>query len=85
MIEAQVRYIMHCLSWLLVQGADQVDVKRDVQRRFNEQLQAQMKRTVWQSGCRSWYLNENGTNSTIWPGFTLGYWWKTRQPVRTIS
>ena len=24
MIEAQVRYIMHCLSWLLVQGADQV-------------------------------------------------------------
>jgi hypothetical protein len=39
-----------------------------------------MDRTVWPSGCHSWYLNENGTNSTIWPGFTASYWWQTRHP-----
>jgi len=80
MIEAQVRYVMHCLGWLFREGADEVEVRRDVQRVFNTKLKADMNRTVWQSGCHSWYLNENGTNSTIWPGFTVSYWWQTRQP-----
>ncbi len=80
MIEAQTRYIMHCLQWLLREGADEVDIRRNTQREFNKKLKTQMARTVWQSGCRSWYLNANGTNSTIWPGFTFSYWWHTRQP-----
>ncbi len=57
-----------------------VEVRRDVQRAFNEKLKAKFARTVWSSGCRSWYQNENGTNSTIWPDFTFRYWWSTRQP-----
>lgn len=81
MIEAQVRYTMHCLAWLLREGAQQVEVRGEVQRAFNTRLKAKMDRTVWQSGCHSWYLNENGTNSTIWPGFTASYCWETRQPV----
>jgi cation diffusion facilitator CzcD-associated flavoprotein CzcO len=80
MIEAQVRYVMHCLNWLLVQGVEEVEVRRNVQRAFNAELTKRMAGTVWQSGCRSWYMNPNGSNSTIWPGFTVGYWWKTRQP-----
>jgi cation diffusion facilitator CzcD-associated flavoprotein CzcO len=80
MIEAQVRYVMHCLSWLFREGADEVEVRADVQRAFNAKLKKDMDSTVWQSGCHSWYLNENGTNSTIWPGFTVSYWWQTRQP-----
>jgi cation diffusion facilitator CzcD-associated flavoprotein CzcO len=80
MIESEVRYVMHCLAWLFREGADAVEVKSKVQRDFNTRLKAQMDRTVWQSGCHSWYLNENGTNSTIWPGFTFSYWWRTRQP-----
>jgi cation diffusion facilitator CzcD-associated flavoprotein CzcO len=80
MIEAQVRYVMHCLGWLFREGANEVEVRRDVQRQFNTKLRADMDRTVWQSGCHSWYLNENGTNSTIWPGFTVSYWWQTRHP-----
>jgi cation diffusion facilitator CzcD-associated flavoprotein CzcO len=80
MIEAQARYVMHCLGWLFREGADQVEVRRNVQADFNAKLKADMDRTVWQSGCHSWYLNENGTNSTIWPGFTVSYWWQTRHP-----
>jgi cation diffusion facilitator CzcD-associated flavoprotein CzcO len=80
MIEAQVRYVMHCLGWLFREGADEVEVRRNVQADFNAKLKKDMDRTVWQSGCHSWYLNENGTNSTLWPGFTLSYWWQTRHP-----
>jgi len=34
------------------------------------------------SGCKSWYLNPNGTNSTIWPYFTVTYWRKMRSANR---
>lgn len=79
MIEAQVRYTMACLGWLLREGAGEIAVRGETQRAFNEELHRSMARTVWQSGCRSWYLNGNGTNSTIWPGFTVSYWWRTQR------
>ncbi len=35
--------------------------------------------TVWDSGCKSWYLNAEGKNFTLWPGSTLEYLWRTRK------
>ena len=35
--------------------------------------------TVWDSGCKSWYLNAEGQNFTLWPGSTLEYLWRTRR------
>ena len=81
MIEAQVRYTMDCLKWLW-NGAGSVEVKADVQNDFNKTLHEKMKGTVWMTGCKSWYLNANGTNSTIWPDFTVTYWWKTHSADR---
>jgi cation diffusion facilitator CzcD-associated flavoprotein CzcO len=77
MIESQVRYALDCLKWLWA-GAGTVEVKDKVQDAFNKDLHEKMKRTVWMTGCKSWYLNANGTNSTLWPDFTVTYWWKTR-------
>jgi hypothetical protein len=34
---------------------------------------------VWASGCQSWYLDDKGRNSTIWPGFTFEFWLGTRR------
>jgi len=42
-------------------------------------VQKELKRTVWNSGCKSWYLNEQGRNTTLWPGFTFAYRLKTRR------
>ncbi|HEX4859886.1 MAG TPA: NAD(P)/FAD-dependent oxidoreductase [Rhizomicrobium sp.] len=81
MIEAQVRYALDCMNWLWA-GAGSVEVKAEVQDAFNKDLHERMKRTVWMSGCKSWYLNANGTNSTLWPGFTVSYWWKTHAAVK---
>jgi cation diffusion facilitator CzcD-associated flavoprotein CzcO len=82
MIEAQVRYALDCMKWLWA-GVGSVEVKADVQRAFNADLHERMKRTVWASGCKSWYLNADGTNSTLWPGFTVTYWWKTRAATKS--
>jgi hypothetical protein len=41
-------------------------------------LQQRLERSVWNSGCSSWYLKD-GRNPVIWPGFTFEYWLKTRR------
>ena len=28
---------------------------------------------MWASGCKSWYVNDSGKNTTLWPGFTFRY------------
>jgi hypothetical protein len=37
-----------------------------------------MRKTVWTSGCASWYLDASGRNTTLWPGFTFEFWRRTR-------
>ena len=87
MIEAQVRYVMQCLRWLDQGRLAAVDVRAEVQRAWNKRLQQRFKRTVWQSQpgspwqlpCMSWYVNEKGRNTALWPGFAAGYWLAMRQ------
>jgi hypothetical protein len=39
-----------------------------------------MPGSVWtDGGCRSWYLDANGRNSTLWPDFTWRYALRTRR------
>jgi cyclohexanone monooxygenase len=51
-----------------------VEVRRDVQRRYNDELQQRMSKTVWATGgCTSWYTTADGKNTTLWPGFTFQF------------
>jgi len=39
-----------------------------------------MRRTVWVTGgCKSWYLDADGRNVTLWPDFTWIYAWQARR------
>ncbi len=79
MIESQLNYLAEGLQHMKARGADVFEVREDVQERFNGRLQKQLEGTVWNSGgCASWYLDENGKNTTIWPGFTWPYRQQTR-------
>jgi cation diffusion facilitator CzcD-associated flavoprotein CzcO len=75
MIESQIAYVMGALSEARRRGADVVEVREDVQERSNREIQKRMKGTVWSTGCRSWYLDEQGNNPTLWPDWT----WRFRQ------
>jgi cation diffusion facilitator CzcD-associated flavoprotein CzcO len=79
MIEAQIRYVMSALAHMRRTGASGLAVRGHVQDAFNERLQRRMKRTVWSSGCTSWYLDSSGKNTTLWPGFTFTYRFLTRR------
>jgi cation diffusion facilitator CzcD-associated flavoprotein CzcO len=79
MIESQVNYVLDCLRAVREQGADYLVVDARAQAEFNARLQEALKDTVWSSGCRSWYQQDDGRNFTIWPWSTWRYWLETRR------
>ncbi len=79
MIESQLHYLIECLRFMDRGGLHVVEVREEVQRRFNEDIQRRLQGTVWNSGgCASWYIDENGRNAIIWPGST----WPFRRRLR---
>lgn len=79
MIEAQVEYILKLVALAEKQQANAIEVKSSVQDQFNTRMQNDLKGTVWQSGCNSWYQQDNGKNFTLWPGYTWKYWLETQK------
>jgi cyclohexanone monooxygenase len=79
MIEAQARYVIDSLRSMQRAAWSRIEVQAEVQRSFNEGLQAKISQTVWGSGCRSWYLNDQGRNTLLWPGATFSYRRLTRR------
>jgi hypothetical protein len=79
MIESQIAYIQSCLDTMRARNLTAVDVRRDAQDRYNQRLHTRLDRTVWSSGCASWYRTRTGKNTTLWPGFTFEYRLRTRK------
>ncbi len=74
MMESQFAYVLDAIETIRSRRLKYVDVRRDVEERYNEQLQKRLARTVWNAGgCASWYLDHSGRNTVTWPGFTFEY------------
>lgn len=81
MIESQIQYVLDALKRMDGEGWSSVEVKQDAQSQYNASIHAKLGDSVWQTGCKSWYVNENGKNTTLWPGFT----WQFRQQTRRFD
>jgi cation diffusion facilitator CzcD-associated flavoprotein CzcO len=80
MAEGQIEYLVRALCAMQEDDVAAIEVRPEVQRAFNRKLQASMADTVWTAGgCASWYIDENGLNTTLWPGFTWRYLLRTRR------
>jgi cation diffusion facilitator CzcD-associated flavoprotein CzcO len=79
MIECQVHYIVQALKMLRERQQTVLRLLPTVQRDDYQHIQRKMQRTVWASGCKSWYQNADGHIDTLWPGYTWEYWLKTRR------
>jgi cation diffusion facilitator CzcD-associated flavoprotein CzcO len=79
MIEAQVHYVLAALERMDREGAHFMDVRKEVQDTFNTRLKARMAKTVWATGCKSWYLDEQGRNPSLWPSFTFRFKQETQR------
>lgn len=79
MIEAQMNYIAGAISHARLFDKHVLRLKPEVQASDYADVQRNMQRTVWASGCKSWYQNASGQIDTLWPGYTWQYWLKTRR------
>ena len=75
MIESQIAYVRDALKHIDRTGAV-VEVREDAETAWDAGVQRAMGRTVWTTGgCASWYLDDRGRNTTLWPGTT----WRFRR------
>jgi cation diffusion facilitator CzcD-associated flavoprotein CzcO len=81
MIEAQVNYILKCVHAASARALVHLDPRNEDSERFNRRIQLDLDRTIWKSGCKSWYMDENGKIFALWPSSTLRYLWQMRRPL----
>jgi cation diffusion facilitator CzcD-associated flavoprotein CzcO len=82
MIESQLEYVFGALHAMRERDAATLEVRPEVQAEYNAELQRRSQGTVWtEGGCASWYLDRNGRNATLWPGFS----WSFRQATRRFD
>ncbi len=73
MIETQIAHVMKAIRHMRREKLRYLDVRPEVQARYNRALQKRLAKTVWASGCNSWYQTSAGKNTTLWPGFTFEF------------
>ena len=69
-LEAQVDHVAAALAAARDRGADRVEVHPEVARAGEREVRRRLVDTVWATGCRAWYLDRRGRNTTNWPGTT---------------
>ena len=63
--ELQATHVVRVLDMLAKKGAKTLAPKLERQKEFVDDMLSMGKSSVWQSGCRSWYIDEHG-NIDIW-------------------
>jgi cation diffusion facilitator CzcD-associated flavoprotein CzcO len=80
MIEAQVRYVVRCIQTLIERNLSYLDPRHEAAERFDAEIQANLRKTIWTDACKSWYQDARGRVFTLWPHTTLRYLWQMRHP-----
>ena len=71
-IESQIQYVLESLRAMDEQGLEAIEPRPEAQDHFNRGVERRLERTVWsRGGCASWYLDDHGRNTTLWPWFTF--------------
>jgi cation diffusion facilitator CzcD-associated flavoprotein CzcO len=78
MLEGQIGYVLGAIQALDAERLSWLDVRPDVQEKFNRWVQSASRKTVWETGCHSWYTTATGRNTNNWPGHTFMYRYRVR-------
>ena len=79
MIEAQLQFIRAALTTARRENLATIAVNPRQLAHYNRQVQSALQRTVWNSGCASYFLDRHGRNSTNWPWTTLYMRWRLKR------
>lgn len=79
MLEAQFEYVLGALREMKERDVGAFDVREDALDRFVGEMDRKQAGSVWNSGCKSWYLDASGRNTTVWPSFSFRFRARTRR------
>jgi cation diffusion facilitator CzcD-associated flavoprotein CzcO len=80
MAEAQAGYIRQALEHIERTGVAAIEPRPEMQAQWNDEIQRKSQGTVWlNGGCKSWYIDRNGKNSTLWPDHTFRFFAALKQ------
>ena len=79
MIEAQANYIAQCLESMEKNNTKSLEVKNKVMEYYHESIQKRLKKMIWTTVEKSWYISKNGNLPNNWPGRTWEYMRKTKR------
>lgn len=72
-MESEIDYIVKAIRLIIDHDLHSIDVKPDRQDHYHKKIQRRLAGTTWNSGCKSWYLTEDGYNGTMFPGFATEF------------
>jgi cation diffusion facilitator CzcD-associated flavoprotein CzcO len=78
MLEGQIGYVLGAVRALEGEHPAWLDVRPEMQDAFNSWVQSASRRSVWESGCHSWYTTASGRNTNNWPSHTFTYRYRVR-------
>jgi hypothetical protein len=64
--EVQVGHVLRTIDHMESLGQDLIEPTEEATERLVNKMNQAMKKTVWMSGCKSWYQDANG-NIPMWP------------------
>ncbi|MDQ6641074.1 MAG: NAD(P)/FAD-dependent oxidoreductase [Actinomycetota bacterium] len=73
-IESQIAYVLSALQKMGERQITTVEPRPEQMMSWSGEIQRRMQRTVWNTGgCASWYLDEHGNNTILWPRTTFTF------------
>lgn len=77
--ENSINYALRILKPVLESQAGVVELKRDAEVLFVDRIQHDLSKTVWNSGCQSWYVQQTPKQGKTWNAmsypYSQGYFW----------
>ena len=79
MVEQQVAHMMRLVEALFRRRLRSISVKPSAMADYNALLQSELGASVWKTGCRNWYMTEEGKITNNWPKSTVAWRKRLRQ------
>ena len=64
--ESQVAYVLQLMAEIRAGRCREISVKAEASARFEAERCVAAKKSIWATGCKSWYLDKNGVPAS-WP------------------
>jgi len=72
-IEAAMGHVLAALRELERNAATRIELRPEAAEEFDRELRSALSKSVWHTGCTSWYLDENGNDPNQWPWLWTTY------------